>query len=340
MRTKMLLSVLFGLSLLPLLQAQPNCLLPNQPFSGDTLIICKDTTFILNLNRIPNTTYQWSTGQTDTAITITQSGKYWVQLSNTECTISDTVYILFNSLILEPEADSVILCLNARSSALRAIGTNLTWYDTLPVGGNPIFIAPVPQTNNLGEMTYYVSQTILGCESPRKAILVEVIDKPDFDLGDNILIPCGAYGISLQVVAEKYTRYLWTNGTEGPVYDATAAGTYILRGNNLCGSKTDTVIAVDCNTKCVHFPTAFTPNGDGLNDVFRATSYCPVEKFRLVIANRFGETIFETRNPKEKWDGKWMGKSQPAGTYVFYCQYNDFVLKKDMFFKGSLQLLK
>jgi gliding motility-associated-like protein len=340
MRTRLLILVFGCILLCPGVKAQGTCSLPKQLFALDTLLSCKDSSFLLAVSKFPNAIYQWSNGGTDTSITITRSGKYWLDLSDSKCSTSDTVFILFNSFILGPEIDTNVLCLNTRAQALNARGANLKWYDTLAIGGTPTSQAPVPTTNQLGQKMYYVSQTIFGCESPRSAALVEVIDKPGFDLGENILIPCGASGISLQVVEEKYTSYRWTNGTIGPVYDATRAGTYILRGDNICGSKTDTVIAVDCDTKCVQFPNAFTPNGDGLNDVFRATSFCPVEKFRLVIANRFGEILYETRNPKDKWDGKWMGKAQVTGTYVFYCQYNDFVLKKDIFFKGSFMLLK
>lgn len=340
MRTKLIALICSLLSFYLDLSAQAPCTLPIQPFAQDTLLICKDTSFLITLNQYPLTSYQWSTGESDTSIIVTQSGKYWINLNSPACSVSDTITILFNSLILEPQADSTILCLNAPGTPLRATGLNLKWYDTLAIGGIGKTDPPVPSTSQLGEKIYYVSQTIQGCESPRAALLVEVIDKPGFELGENILIPCGASGISLQVVEEKYTSYVWGNGTAGPVYDATMAGTYTLKGNNICGSKLDTVIAVDCDTRCVHFPTAFTPNGDGLNDFFRATAFCPVDKFRLVIANRFGEILFETRNPKDQWDGRWMGKAQVAGTYVFYSQYYDFVLKKELFLKGSFQLIK
>lgn len=340
MRTKLLIFIFWCLSLFNSGFSQAICTLPNQLFPQDTMVICKDTSFQLALSQYPGTNFLWSTGETDTSINISITGKYWVDLNDGNCTRSDTVYIIFNSIILEPVTDTVIVCLNSIPAPLFAQGSNLLWYDSLPFGGNPSSLAPIPTTKQLGEKIYYVSQTLMGCESPRAALLVEVIDKPGFNLGENILIPCNTSGISLQVVAENYTSYRWTNGTAGPVYNATQPGTYILRGDNLCGYLVDTVIAVDCDTKCVHFPSAFTPNGDGLNDVFRASSFCPVEKFRMVISNRFGEIIFETRNPKDIWDGNWMGKPQPAGTYVFYCQYTDFVLKKDMFFKGSLQLIK
>lgn len=340
MKTKLLICLMWSIAICSASYGQTICAIPDNPFPQDSLIICKDTSFQLILNLYPGAKYTWNTGETDTAINILWPGKYWIKIDDGKCVKSDTVHILFNSNILAPETDTNILCFNTKARELVAMGSNLKWYDTLPIGGNPSVIAPIPKTNQLGEKTYYVSQTIMGCESPRAALVVEVIEKPRFHLGENILIPCGASGISLQVVEEKYTTYRWGNGTAGPVYVATRPGTYVLRGNNLCGSKADTIIAVNCETKCVHFPSAFTPDGDGLNDVFRATSFCPMDKFILVISNRFGEIIFETRNPKDNWNGMWKGKPMPVGTYVFYCQYIDFVLKKDIFFKGSIQLMR
>jgi gliding motility-associated-like protein len=340
MKTKLLLITMGFLALCLQAASQTICPLPNRFFAQDTLIICKDTSFRLTVIQYPGAGYLWSSEETDTSILATKSGRYNIRVTDPKCSISDSIFIQFNSFIQSPVTDTSVVCLNSNPNPLAADGVNLKWYDTLAIGGSGSIQAPKPSTNRLGEKTYYVSQTLMGCESPRAPLLVEVIDKPKFDLGENILIPCGASGISLQVIAQNYTSYSWTNGTSGPLYNATEPGTYILKAINMCGSKMDTVIAVDCNTQCVHFPSAFTPNGDGLNDVFRATAFCPVEKFRLVIANRFGEVLFETKNPKDQWDGKWMGKLQVAGTYVFFCQYNDFVLKKDMFFKGSFQLIK
>ena len=51
-------------------------------------------------------------------------------------------------------------------------------------------------------------------------------------------------------------------------------------------------------------PNAFTPNGDGLNDVFRATVFCQLEKFKLMVYDRFGELVFQGTNPEMSWGGK------------------------------------
>lgn len=66
----------------------------------------------------------------------------------------------------------------------------------------------------------------------------------------------------------------------------------------------------------VEFPTAFTPNGDGLNDSFGAVAK-GVEDYKLIIYNRFGDIIFTSTDIETKWDGKIQGDTAPSGAYVY-----------------------
>jgi gliding motility-associated-like protein len=68
-------------------------------------------------------------------------------------------------------------------------------------------------------------------------------------------------------------------------------------------------------------PTAFTPNGDGLNDFFRAipVEVTEIEYFR--IFNRYGQLLFQTNKWLKGWDGTYQGKKQPMGTYVWTAKY-------------------
>ena len=66
----------------------------------------------------------------------------------------------------------------------------------------------------------------------------------------------------------------------------------------------------------VHFPTAFTPNGDGRNDVFVYTARL-IERVELRIYNRWGELLFQTTTPEEGWDGSYQGTPAPQGTYLY-----------------------
>ncbi|PWU04911.1 MAG: hypothetical protein C5B52_00575 [Bacteroidetes bacterium] len=319
--------------------AQTPCSLPTSLFPSDTLIICKDTMYNLAVPQFSGATYTWSNGETDTAVLTNQSGLYWVEVNNGKCLIRDTVNLIFNSFVLEPDADSlVILCLNVPANPLRGEGQNILWYNQ-PIAGIGSPTPPTPPTNDTTIMFYFVSQTIQGCESPRRVVQVEVIDKPNFELGKNVLIPCGALGVTLQTVPQKYTNYVWQDGSIGSDFTAPNPGIYILRADNICGYHIDTVITVACDSKCMLFPNAFTPNRDGLNDVFRPSYFCPIEKYRLMIFNRFGEKVFESNSPANGWDGKYMGKVQSTGTFIYFCDYFDFVLKKQILLKNSVTLI-
>ncbi len=72
----------------------------------------------------------------------------------------------------------------------------------------------------------------------------------------------------------------------------------------------------------VHFPNAFTPNGDGRNDVFVYTARL-IERVELRIYNRWGELLFQTTTLEEGWDGSYRGAAAPQGTYLFRADVTD-----------------
>ncbi|MBM3403956.1 MAG: gliding motility-associated C-terminal domain-containing protein [Bacteroidetes bacterium] len=72
-------------------------------------------------------------------------------------------------------------------------------------------------------------------------------------------------------------------------------------------------------------PNAFTPNGDGLNDYFRILGLPPenITRFNLEIYNRWGESVFQTHQIDQAWDGQHNGKACPAGVYAWVIYYED-----------------
>jgi gliding motility-associated-like protein len=77
------------------------------------------------------------------------------------------------------------------------------------------------------------------------------------------------------------------------------------------------------NTEEIFVPNAFTPNGDGHNDLLRPINLNnePVTQFKFAIFNRWGQRIFESRDPLSGWDGRMLGTEQPTGVYVWQLQY-------------------
>jgi gliding motility-associated-like protein len=88
----------------------------------------------------------------------------------------------------------------------------------------------------------------------------------------------------------------------------------------------------------IFMPTAFTPNGDGLNDWFGPIGKVPGE-FSMQIYNRNGQLVFKSSSTYDKWDGRYKGAVQPNEVFVYWIQYRD---KQNKLFmrKGTLVLIR
>ena len=72
-----------------------------------------------------------------------------------------------------------------------------------------------------------------------------------------------------------------------------------------------------------YLPNAFTPNGDGLNDIFRPTPVGMKSTDYFMVYDRYGELLFQTREWMKGWDGRIKGKDAPMGTYVWIIRGHD-----------------
>jgi len=71
-------------------------------------------------------------------------------------------------------------------------------------------------------------------------------------------------------------------------------------------------------------PTAFTPNGDGLNDLLIPYLVGTKSLNRFTIYNRWGNPLFTTSATGKEWDGKYKGADQPVGVYVWMIEYTTY----------------
>lgn len=135
----------------------------------------------------------------------------------------------------------------------------------------------------------------------------------------------------------------WLNSTNiaNPVATPQDDITYVL-------TTTDNIGCFDTDTIRVHFfkvapdlyvPSAFSPNGDGTNDIVKpiALGLKSVDAFR--IYNRWGQMLFATSEIGMGWNGKFGGSEQAPGTYVYYAEGTDFRGKK-IFRKGYIVLIR
>lgn len=77
-----------------------------------------------------------------------------------------------------------------------------------------------------------------------------------------------------------------------------------------------TPIRISISTSKLDFPNAFSPNGDGMNDIYRAkTDYQSIVEFKAVIYNRWGQKLYQWNNPAGGWDGTYKGNPVKQGVY-------------------------
>ncbi len=77
-----------------------------------------------------------------------------------------------------------------------------------------------------------------------------------------------------------------------------------------------------------HLPNVFTPDGDGINDLFIPFPYSFVQKIDIKILNRWGVEVFKTNNPDINWDGKDINTKQLCsdGVYYYICDVYEYKL--------------
>ena len=86
--------------------------------------------------------------------------------------------------------------------------------------------------------------------------------------------------------------------------------------------------------------TAFTPNGDGLNDTFWPHNALKADNLEFRVLNRWGQLVFQSRTWRDKWDGTINGQPQPGGVYIWMLSYINRDTKKPVFQKGTVTLIR
>lgn len=139
----------------------------------------------------------------------------------------------------------------------------------------------------------------------------------------------------------SFKSYVWSTGETSASILVSNAGLYSLQVVDDNGCTGADSIRVDTK-KCpfgIYFPNAFTPNKDGLNDIFRPVIIGRPAVYKLSIYNRWGQQIFETSNPARGWDGMIKSGEQESGTYIWTCTYQ-FNSQEKMMKRGVFLLLR
>ncbi len=135
---------------------------------------------------------------------------------------------------------------------------------------------------------------------------------------------CSGDTVILKINGGATASYLWNTGSTDSSVTVTSNGFFSVKASNACNSiyTSKEIIFKDC-PPLVFVPTAFTPNGDGLNDVFRASATGRLKSFSLSVYDRFGQRIFFSNDPAKGWDGTVKNKHQGTGMWIWMLQYID-----------------
>ncbi len=183
--------------------------------------------------------------------------------------------------------------------------------------------------------------------------IVCVLEDPIADFSTNEYAT-SIYDPSFQFInqSEFANSYLWQfeNGIVSTLVNPLITypeepGSYAVQlvAYNAAGcSDTITKIVTVLDELVFYVPNSFTPNGDEFNNSFSpvfTSGFDPYE-FSMLIFNRWGETIFETKDPKIGWDGAYNGKLAPDGVYTWTIRMKDNENDKKYTFNGHLNVLK
>ncbi|MDB5276114.1 MAG: hypothetical protein JWR61_1069, partial [Ferruginibacter sp.] len=173
-------------------------------------------------------------------------------------------------------------------------------------------------------------QDAYGCKDNKS---VEILYKftPSLKLAPADTTVCFNETVTLRVTGDvsQLTNISWDIPAQGAVAAIKVTGNQQVQlsatdTNGCVITATSLLKAKACNTaeNCIAIPAAFTPNGDGINDkVAPIINGCRIDNISFVVFNRYGEAVFEMKNPGKGWDGIYKGTAQPDGAYVYQCTY-------------------
>jgi gliding motility-associated-like protein len=169
-------------------------------------------------------------------------------------------------------------------------------------------------------LDFVVLQYSNHCGSWRDTtFLYWVSPEPYADI-DTVL--CQGEPFTLQLATNRFTRVNWSDGdtSTNRLFREPFVGS--ARIVTACGEHEVSIRLARERCDCeLWLPSAFSPNGDGLNDSYVATPECEASLFELYIYDRWGRLVFETTNPAQGWDGTFGGQAMPEGQYAVKARY-------------------
>jgi gliding motility-associated-like protein len=330
------------------------------PAAAPDTTICRGGSVILR--SFDGVRYQWTasaTLQDDTTATPTATPlfttDYFVTVTNQfGCIQKDTVTVKVDEPVGLTVSSNDSICIGERIQ-LRANSTvsNYLWSPAAGLSSTTIaspFASPTVTT--LYKVIAFSNNV---CKTDSATILIGVGNIPTVNAGADINIAAGTpLQLSASVNSSDVTSYLWSPATgldcsdcPNPSFTADNNITYKVTVETIygCRASDEVRIVVFCGKGQLYIPNAFSPNNDGLNDRFYIKGYGIASIKRMLVFNRWGQTVFQKQNvpinePSQGWDGTFNG--QPPLTTAAYVYVLDVICKdgQEFSYKGTVMLVK
>ncbi len=271
-------------------------------------------------------TYLWSNAQTTQSILVLTDGQYSVVVTDVNgCKGYDTATATF---IVVPQleiGEDIHIC-PGESASITAIfnppSSVLTWSTgqtgtTINVSSAGKIIA----TANNGGMCSAIDSLQVIVDDIPKVVTMNDTTVCFLQLPNGLTLDAGG-------TADLFT---WSNGTTGQTNTVTSEGVYSVKLTNEygCTASTSVTISEDCPSS-LFVPNAFSPNEDGLNDVFQVKGE-NIYDFDLYVFDRWGEMIFHSSDMANPWNGKRDNNMRDAqiDVYVWKVTYKYWIDKHE-----------
>jgi gliding motility-associated-like protein len=300
---------------------------------ADTSICNGDTLTLLVDSQLPF--IHWTNGVTESKIRVNSTGTYSVTTSKDGvCYLTDTINIIAHpSPPLKLPKDTVVCApFNNKLNA----GAGFEYYLWQDGSFAQTFVV-----QSAG--TYWVKITDRnGCSSSDTVYIKKIGVSPKKFASSSQAAICYGEKVTLNTIG-NFIEYKWENGESiAPTYIVERPGTYSIQVRSIDGCiGKDSLIIKDkgCSTS-LFVPSAFSPNNDGKNDIFKAHAIGEISFFNMKVFNRWGELVFETNNLNKSWNGVYKNKLQFSNVFVWQIQYRFTGSKSMLYQKGTVALIQ